>query len=130
MQKKSIAGGVLGIVGAVFAIIGGIGFAMCADIVDGLTGSSYTWAAYVFGLGGGVVGLVGGILDFFKPTVGGILQILSVVMAIVVCVLMFWQWAMIIAMILLAIGAILSFVLQKEATPKSNIGNQNTQGKE
>ncbi len=117
MNKKSIPGAVLGIIGAVFAIIGGLGLALCAELVSGITAgvADYTWAAYVLGLGAGVVALIGGILDFKKPKVGGILQIIAIVMIVVVSILMFFQWAMIVALILLVIGAILSFCLQKEA---------------
>ncbi len=120
MQKKSVAGGVLGIIGAAFALIGGLGLAFCAELVDAVSEvTNYTWAAYVFGIGGGIIGLIGSILDFFKPVVGGLLQLLSIVMIVVLCVLMYWSWAMIVALILLIIGAILSFVLQKEVTPKN-----------
>ncbi len=116
MKKKSIPGAVLGIIGAVFAIIGGLGLALCAEIVSGASGGAvdYTWAAYVLGLGSGIVGLIGAILDFSKPKIGGVLQLIALVMGIVVCVLMYWQWAMIIAFILFAIGGILSFCVQKE----------------
>lgn len=115
MKEKSTAGAVLGIIGAVFAIIGGLSLALCADLVSGITGGivNYTWAAYVLGIGGGVIGLIGAILDFSKPKVGGILQFLAVIMVIVVCVLMYFQWAMIVALILFVIGAILSFCTRK-----------------
>lgn len=116
MKKKSIPGAVLGIIGAVFCIIGGLGLAMCAEIVSAASSGTvdYTWAAYVLGLGGGVVALVGAILDFSKPVVGGILLCVSVVMEIVLCILMYWSWAMIVSLILNVVGAILSFVVQKE----------------
>lgn len=116
MVKKSIPGAVLGIIGAVFAIIGGFSLALCADLVAGATGGAvnFVWAAYVFGLGGGVLGLVGAIMDFKNPKIGGILQILAVVFVIVVCILMYFQWAMIVALILFVIGAILSFCIQKK----------------
>lgn len=116
MKKKSIPGAVLGIIGSVFAIIGGLGLALCAEVVAKATGGAvnYTWAAYVLGLGSGIVGLIGAILDFNKPVIGGVLQLIAVVMGIVVCVLMYWQWAMIVAFILLAVGGILSFCVQKE----------------
>lgn len=118
MKKKSIPGAVLGIIGAVFAIIGGFSLSFCAEIVSGVTGGGvdYTWAAYVLGVGSGVVGLIGAILDFSKPKAGGVLQIIAVTMAIVVCVLMYWQWSMIVAFILFAIGGILSFSVQKDVS--------------
>ena len=118
MKKKSIPGAVLGIIGAVFAIIGGLGLALCAEVVSASSGGAvdYTWAAYVLGLGSGIVGLVGAILDFSKPKIGGILQLIAVVMGIVVCVLMYWQWSMIIAFILFAVGGILSFCVQKDVS--------------
>lgn len=117
MKKKSIPGAVLGIIGAVFAIIGGLGLALCAEVVSASSNGAvdYTWAAYVLGLGGGIVGLIGAILDFSKPKVGGVLQLIAAVMGIVICILMYWQWAMIIAFILFAVGGILSFCVQKDA---------------
>lgn len=116
MKKKSIPGAVLGIIGAVFAIIGGLGLAFCAEVVAGASGGAvnYTWAAYVLGLGSGIVGLVGAILDFSRPKIGGVLQIIAAIMGIIICILMYWQWAMIIAFILFAVGGILSFCVQKE----------------
>ncbi len=118
MKKKSIPGAVLGIIGAVFGIIGGLGLAFCAEVVAGASSGAvdYTWAAYVLGLGSGIVGLIGAILDFSKPKIGGVLQLIAVAMGIVVCVLMYWQWAMIISFIMFAIGGILSFCVQKEVS--------------
>lgn len=118
MKKRSIPGAVLGIIGAVFGIIGGLSLAFCADIVAGASGGAvnYSWAAYVLGLGGGVVGLIGAILDFSKPKVGGVLELIATAMGIVVCVIMCWQWATIIAFVLFAIGGILSFCVQKDVS--------------
>lgn len=118
MKKRSVPGAVLGIIGAVFAVIGGLGLALCAEVVSGASGGEvdYTWAAYVLGLGGGVVGLIGAIVDFSKPKVGGVLQILAAVMGVVVCILMYWQWATIIAFILFAVGGILSFCVQRQVS--------------
>lgn len=88
MKKKSIPGAVLGIIGAVFAIIGGLGLAFCAEVVAGASGGAvnYTWAAYVLGLGSGIVGLVGAILDFSRPKIGGVLQIIAAIMGIIICI--------------------------------------------
>lgn len=113
MKKKSIAGAVLGIVGAAFAIIGGLGLALCAEVLAELGYDKYVWVAYVFGLGSGVVGLVGAILDFSKCIIGGILQAVAVAMILVVCIVMYFSWAMIVALILLGVGTILSFLVKK-----------------
>lgn len=114
MKKRSVPGAVVGIVGAVFAIIGGLGLAFCAEVVDSAGGADFTWAAYVLGLGSGVVGLIGAVLDFVKPKVGGVLMFLAVAMGVAICVIMYWSWAMIVAFILFAVGGILSFCVSKE----------------
>lgn len=117
MNKKSIPGAVLGIIGAVFIIIGGFNFAFCAELVSTVSKGDidYTWAAYVLGLGGGVVALIGAILDFKKPKVGGVLLIIATTMTIVLCILMYWSWLAIVGFALTAVGGILSFVVQKDA---------------
>lgn len=113
VKNKSLPGAILGIIGAVLAIIGGIMFVACADIADGLTGSSFTWAAWVFGIGSGVIAIVGAVMDFRNNIIGGILLFVAVVFAIVVCIVMYWSVLMIIAFILLAVGGVLSFVVKK-----------------
>lgn len=117
MKKKSIPGAVLGIIGAVFCIIGGLGFALCADVMAGLSGGAinFIWAAYVLGLGSGVVALIGAVLDFSKPVAGGILLCIAVIMGIALCIIMYWSWAMIISLVLNVLAAILSFAVQKKA---------------
>ena len=117
MNKKSIPGAVLGIIGAVFIIIGGLNIAFCTEFVSAASDGAidYTWAAYVLGLGGGAVALIGAILDFKKPKAGGVLLIIATAMTVVLCVIMYWAWAAIIGFVLTALAGILSFVVQKDA---------------
>lgn len=112
MNKKSIAGAVLGIIGAVFGIIGSALLSFCAGCVDAVAGSSFTALTYILGLGGAIVGLVGAILDFKKPNIGGALQLLALVMILVVSIVVMFSVWNIIAMVLLLLGGILSFAVQ------------------
>lgn len=124
-KNKSIPGAVLGIIGAVFALIAGIALAMCAEVVDevsdvasnGVAVTNYAWACYVFGIGGAVCGLVGAILDFNYNIIGGILQAVGIVMLVVVIIVFSYSILLIIAMVLLGVGALLSFVVKKPVAP-------------
>ncbi len=123
-KKKSIPGAVVGIIGAILALIAGIALALCAEVVDTVSeGASqvsgadvetnYAWMCYVFGIGGGVCGLVGAILDFNYNIVGGIVQAVGLVLLVVLCIVFTYSILLIIAMVLLGIGALLSFVVKK-----------------
>lgn len=113
-KSKSIPGAILGIIGTVFAFIAAFGLALCAEIVDAASGeTSYAWAAYVFGLGGAVLGLLGAIFCFRNNILGGIFLLIGVALLIVIGCIMYFSWALIIAMILLGVGGILAFVVKK-----------------
>lgn len=119
MKQKSVPGGVLGIIGTVFGFIGGLGLVACAACFDAVSSAlagataNLTVFAIIFGFGGAILGLIGAIFDFSKPVVGGILQLAAFVFSLLVCILITWNWASIIAFILFLIGGILSFAIRK-----------------
>lgn len=118
MKRKSIPGAVLGIIGGVFGVLGGLYLAMCGNAVAALSGGlekSFLVFAYVFGLGSGVFAILGAVFDFSKPKLGGAFQFIALVFMIVACIKLYWAFLCIIAMILDAVGGILSFVISKEA---------------
>ena len=114
MDKRSIPGGVLGIIGVVFAFIGGLMLVACASIVDDLGGgASYKILSIIFGIGGAIVGLVGCIFSFKKAIIGGALQLVALVFLIIAGATVAWAVMNIIAMVLFGVGGILSFVVKK-----------------
>ncbi len=118
MKNKSIPGAVVGIIGAVFALIAGIALAMCAEVVDGVSeaaseATNYAWACYVFGIGGAACGLVGAILDFKNNIIGAIVMIVGIGMLVAVIIIVTYSILLIVAMVLLGIGALLSFLVKK-----------------
>lgn len=115
MDKKSIPGAVLGIIGAVLALIGGLGLALCADLLAAAGEGSYTAVAYILGIGSAVIGMIGAILDFKKALVGGIMLAAALVCVLVVSIVMYFSIVNIIAMVLLGAAAVCSFVVQKDA---------------
>lgn len=115
MDKKSVAGGVLGIIGAVFALIATLGLAVCAGAVDALSSgsTSYEVLTWILGLVATAAGVVGAVMSFKKAMLGGILQLVALVVLLVLGFTVAFSILSIIAMILLGLGGILSFVLAK-----------------
>ena len=124
MSKKSIAGGVLGIIGSVFALIGVIGLALCATLVDAGTnavegatgagvGTNFALWTWILGIAAFAIGLVGSIMCFQKAMIGGILLLVAVVVMLVLGFVVAFSILNIIAMVLLALGGILAFVVKK-----------------
>ena len=125
MNNKSIPGAVLGLIGTVLAVVGGINIAFCATVVGASAnavgasgGETYAIVSYLLGFGAAVVALVGAILDFKKNIVGGILQAVAFVMILVLCIVVYFSVWEIIAMVLLAIGSIVSFAVKKPVEGK------------
>ncbi len=120
MKKyKSVAGGVLGIIGAVLAFISAIWFVACAEVADTVSsvageGTNYTWAAYVLGLGGAVATIVGSVFAFKSSYVGGIIMAIALIMTIVLGVIMYFSILSIMSMVLIGLSAILCFFVKKE----------------
>lgn len=118
MNKKSIAGAVLGIIGAALLIVGSVILGVCAQFVDAVasetnTPTYFSVIVYVLGLGGAAVAMVGAGLDFKHCYIGGALQFVGLVLALVMSILVGFTVWNIIAMILLLIGGILSFAVKK-----------------
>ena len=116
MKIKSIPGAVLGIIGAVFGVIGALGYVLFADLAAAMAQNTelFTFASYVLGLGGSLVAFVGGILCLNKAMLGAIVQGVGFVMTLVMCFIMGFAWATILALVLIAGGIACSFFLQKK----------------
>lgn len=116
MKIKSIPGAILGIIGAVFGVIGALGYVLFADFAAAISQNTelFTFASYVLGLGGSLVALVGGIICLNKAVLGGIVQGAGFVMTLVMCFIMGFGWATILALVLIAGGIVCSFFVQKQ----------------
>jgi len=116
MKIKSVPGAILGIIGAVFAVIGALGYILFADLAAAVAQNTglFTFASYFLGLGGALAALVGGIICLNKAVIGGIVQAVALVMTLVLCFIMGFGWATILALILIAGGIVCSFFVQKQ----------------
>lgn len=108
-DKRSIAGGVVGIVGAVFALIGGLGLALCSDLLGATTYKVISW---VFGVGAAIVALTGAVFCFRKALIGGIILAIAAVFILIESIVVDFTVMNIIAMVLVALGAVFSFVFK------------------
>ncbi len=83
-MKKNTAALVLSILGAIFAVIGGILWAACADtcaeVVQSSTG--YTVGFLALGIGGAVISLIGGIQAFGFKRAGLALSVVGLLMQV------------------------------------------------
>lgn len=118
-MKKNTASLVLAIIGAICGLIGGIMWATCADACANIVGSStlYTVLFLVFGIGGAVISLIGGIKAFTYQKgrfglslFGWLLQVANLIVQCVFAegfsfVLSLWT---LLAIILLLVATILS----------------------
>lgn len=124
-KTKSVAGGVLCIVGAVMAFFATIQLFVCAvmtdvakSVTEGNTSGLYSVLTWACGIGSFVCAIVGAVMSFKNSFVGGILGAIAAVLIFIPYVIIgaaldYWQsWTAIIAMILLAVGAVLAFVVK------------------
>ena len=115
MNYKSVPGGVLGIIGAVFALFAAIGLHLCAEVASVVGAEQYTLYVYLLGYGGAVAALVGAIMCFNKGLIGAILETAAFVMLVILGVVMYFGFMMIVALILIGVGAILAWLVRKTA---------------
>ena len=125
-KNNSVAGGVLCIIGAVMAFFGTLQLFVCAVAVDsvkvvteGNTTGLYSTVTWFLGIVAFVLAIVGAVFCFKNSFVGGILAAISAVAILIPYVLVgsaleYWgAWTAIIALVLLAVGAILAFTVKK-----------------
>lgn len=127
VKSKSIAGGVLNIIGSVMAFIGTLHLAVCALVKDAAeitnevvtTGetsgvATNTIMVWIFGIAAFVLAIVAAVFCFKNSLVGGILSGIAAVLLIVVSIIVdYWAWTVIVAMILIAVGCLLAFLVKK-----------------
>lgn len=126
-KTKSVAGGVLAIIGAVMSFIGTLHLSICAlakDVTNTATSTvtngelevsaTNTAIVWILGITAFVCAIVGAVFCFKNSLVGGILTAVGTVALIVAsAVVGYWAWTVIVAMALLGIGAILAFLVKK-----------------
>jgi len=100
---------VTGIIGAVFAFVGGLCAPTCAAAVSILSGSNLTWLGYLLGFGGAAIAIAGAALSLKNGKIAGILMLVSAVMSIVMIIIFFMVF-MIFCVILLIVGGVLAIV--------------------
>lgn len=128
VKSKSVAGGVLCIIGAVMTFIGTLHLAICAlakDVVDagasvvtagavGDTTADNTIIVWILGMAAFVLAIVGAVFCFKNSLVGGILSAVAFVALLVASIVVdYWAWTVIVSMVLLGIGSVLAFVVKK-----------------
>lgn len=141
VKSKSVAGGILCIIGAVMAFIGTLHLAICALVADateaatnvvsggtvGDTAADNTILVWAFGIVAFVLAIVGAVFCFKNNLIGGILSAVSWVALIVVSAIVgYWAWTVIVAIILLAVGTLLAFLVRKpiaQAAPEQQTTN-------
>ena len=115
MNKKSIPGAVLLLVGSVFFVIVALTSSACAEVVDAVGGETkHTYFAYIFGLGGAALAVIAAVLCFNKAVVGGVLGLVSLGLGIGMEIYFGFGALGIISLILVGAGSVLAFVIQKE----------------
>jgi|GEM_PF-5742105 len=101
---------VLGIIGAVFAVFGGLCAAACATAVEvASAGTVDTSIVYVLAFGGAVVSIIGAALCVGKPIPGAVMMLLGAICSFILVVVAFDIMSLF-AGILLALATILAFV--------------------
>lgn len=113
-MKKNVAPFVLGLIGGILGVIGGLCWAVCAELADAITQeTNYAIYAWVFGVGGGVVGIVGASLGLNNGKKGGILMLLSAALIVGAMVTLDFTILLIACTILLSLGGILGLSVKK-----------------
>ncbi|MDE7406014.1 MAG: hypothetical protein K2M89_03990 [Clostridiales bacterium] len=146
-KTKSIAGGILGIIGAVMSFFGTLQLSICAIVEDAkdaeikgsafdlYTSGFYSTIVWVLGITAFVCALVGAILCFKNSMVGGILLAVATAAIVIPYVVIgtkmgYWQsWTSIMAIVLLGVGTILAFTVKTPVggqTPPPSVDNNNT----
>lgn len=141
VKSKSVAGGILCIIGAVMTFIGTLHLAICAlakDVVEagasavsggevGDVAADNSIVVWIFGIAAFVLAIVGAVFCFKNNLVGGILSAVAWVALIVASAIVgYWAWTVIVAIILLAVGTLLAFLVRKpiaQAAPEQQTTN-------
>ncbi len=103
---------ILGIIGGVFAIIGGSCAAFLSDFANAVGESSYLIWGYL-SLASGILGLIGGCISR-KTGLGSIIMILSAVISIICLVFLGAIWTIIVGIVLFAIGGVTGIIKREE----------------
>lgn len=143
-KTKSVAGGILCIIGAVMAFIGTLYLSICAMVKDGAeavgsaltngaagdTAADNTIIVWILGIAAFVCAIIAAVFCFKNSLVGGILSAVSFVALLVASIVVdYWAWIVIVAMVLLGVGSVLAFVVKKPVagqTPAAPADNNNT----
>lgn len=136
-MKKNIASLVLAIIGAIFGLIGGILWAACADTAADLLddgGSTIYLACYiVFGIGGAVLSLVGGIQSYNRKKGGLVCSVLGLLFQVAVLIAscvhvggfsFLLELCTIVAIILLLVQVIMAARKPQQNEPKNEPNRQ------
>lgn len=108
-RTNSIAPLVLGIIGGVFAIIGGACVTVCADVATAVTGSAIFSIMAYLSLAAGIAGLIGGCISR-KNGFGSVLMLIAAAVEIVCTVFLGFIWSIVVGLVLFTIGGIIGLV--------------------
>lgn len=132
-KTKSVAAGILCIVGAVMAFVGTLHLSICALVKDATeavnsaattgevsTAMTNTTIVWILGIVAFVCAIIAAVFCFKNSLVGGILAAVSAVALLVTSIVVaYWAWTVIVAMALFVIGAILAFVVKTPIVAKN-----------
>lgn len=108
-RTNSIVPLILGIIGGVFAILGGTLSTFCAEVANAAGESKFLVWGYL-ALGAGILGLVGGCIAR-KTGVGLLLMIIAAIIEIICVIFLGFIWTLVVGAALFVIGGIVGFVL-------------------
>lgn len=108
-RTNSIVPLVLGIIGGVFAIIGGACVTICADVATAVSGNAMYSVMGYLSLAAAIAGLVGGCMAR-KNGFGSLLMIIAAIVEIVCTVFLGFVWSIVVGLVLFTIGGIVGLV--------------------
>lgn len=135
-KTKSVAGGILCIIGSVMALFATFQLSICALAKDtvslatkGDTSGFYTTLTWILGIAAITCGIVGAVFCFKNSLIGGILSAIATVAILIPYILvvtdenipmtLFLHMIPVLSLILLGVGSILAFTVKRPIVDKN-----------